>query len=398
MPKGGTSPLPYSGAGSGGVIANPHPYDTGPSSPDTGSVAANAARGAHPFGQSSWNSPQPAGSTGGGSGQLMDLYGQMADKDAATQRELLNQQTIANRPDVNTPWASQKWNVDQNGNWTQGVALDGFLGSASNDLQGRVADYAHNPFDFSQFGKAGTGDEARNQAIDSAYKQSTSRLDPQWQQREDQTRTMLLNQGLTPGTEAFNQAMSSMGRERNDAYSSAMSGAIGQGTAAGDSAFRNNMTSRQQSIQEALMGRAMPMQELQQLRGFTDMPGSQGASMGGAPNYLNAAIAGQNANMQGQQMNASNNSAFMQFLASIGMIGATAASDARVKDNIRPLGFDAMPGVPFVTWTWKPEFSADRRRQAGVLAQDLEKVAPKYVSARADGLKLVDYGFLRKAR
>ena len=178
------------------------------------------------------------------------------------------QQLANNRPDISTPWATQTW---QDGKLQ--TSLNGGLGDAATALTQQAGQALANPFDFGQFGPAGTGDTARDQAITGAYGQATSRLDPQWQQREAAARTQLLNQGLDPSSEAFRTEMGNLGMQRNDAYQGAMSGAIAQGTAAGDSAFRNNMMSRQQAISEALRGRTMPLENLQQLQGFLAMPG-----------------------------------------------------------------------------------------------------------------------------
>jgi len=62
-------------------------------------------------------------------------------------------------------------------------------------------------------------------------------------------------------------------------------------------------------------------------------------------------------------------------------------SDARLKDNIVRLNGEYLPGVPLATWTWKhngePGF--------GVIAQDLEQVAPERVFT-VNGVKVVRLG------
>lgn len=72
-------------------------------------------------------------------------------------------------------------------------------------------------------GDLGTGRESVEDAL---YSRATSRLDPQWQQREDATRTRLYNQGLREGDKAFDTGMSNLGMDRNDAYSAARNQAI----------------------------------------------------------------------------------------------------------------------------------------------------------------------------
>src|SRR4029079_1616253 len=119
-----------------------------------------------------------------------------------------------------------------------------------------------------------------------------------WAQREEQQRQQLMNQGLDPDSEAYRNAMGTFGQQRNDAYSSAMNGAIGQGTAAGNAVFQNNLASQQANIANALRARMQPLMEMQQLQGF----------LGGQPQYAqdNSTLAGmlgstglaQNANKQ----------------------------------------------------------------------------------------------------
>ncbi len=193
---------------------------------------------------------------------------------------IAQQQVKANRPNQNTAYAQTSWDGD-----TQNTGFSGPLGGLNESLMGQAAGNAQ-PMDWGQFGEVGTGDQARQQAIDASYGQATSRLDPQWQQREAGLRTQLLNQGLGDGTEAYNNAFTNLGRERNDAYGSAMNSAQMMGQSAGDSAFRNNMAGRQQSISEALRKRSQPMDEMGQLASFLRMPGFNQAN-----EYLPAATA-----------------------------------------------------------------------------------------------------------
>jgi len=72
-----------------------------------------------------------------------------------------------------------------------------------------------------------------------------------------------------------------------------------------------------------------------------------------------------------------------------------AASDERLKVKVARESEEALPGVPFATWEW-PDQPGVRHR--GVIAQDLEKVAPQYVLTRGDGVKFVDYSFLDEGR
>jgi hypothetical protein len=76
-----------------------------------------------------------------------------------------------------------------------------------------------------------------------------------------------------------------------------------------------------------------------------------------------------------------------------GGIGAAVPvlSDERFKADVVREAEEALPGVPFATWEW-PDQPGVRHR--GVIAQDLERVAPEHVFTRGDGVKFVDYSFL----
>lgn len=73
--------------------------------------------------------------------------------------------------------------------------------------------------------------------IDAAYNQSASRLDPQFQQADRAFEQQMVNQGLSPGTQAYDDARANFDRNRNDAYASARNDAMGQGLAAQGQAF-----------------------------------------------------------------------------------------------------------------------------------------------------------------
>ena len=162
------------------------------------------------------------------------------------------EQTRANRPNQGGIFGNSTWTQDANGNWTQDLSLAPGLQGASDALQGQIRDSAATP--------AMTGDAARDQAIQGAYSQAASRLDPQWSQREAATATQLANEGFSRGDAGYQNAMGDLGRQRNDAYTSAMNSAIGQGTQAGAATFAQNLAAKMAPYQQAgqLRGLASP--------------------------------------------------------------------------------------------------------------------------------------------
>lgn len=189
-----------------------------------------------------------------------------AAKETGEQAMILNEaQTQANRPNQTNAWGSTQWENTPVWNpvtgtyqtqWTQTETLNPLMQQSLDSQQsiqaGRSAlaegvmarawdDYSQ-PVDFDQYGnpiQMGDVESAgrfeadpgtwRQQAEDAAYQRSTSRLDPQFQAQEQQLLTRLRNQGLQPGDQAYDAAMSNFQRGRNDAYEQARLGATSEG-------------------------------------------------------------------------------------------------------------------------------------------------------------------------
>lgn len=65
-----------------------------------------------------------------------------------------------------------------------------------------------------------------NDIANQAYQAQTSRLDPQWQHAGEMENTQLVNQGLRPGGEAYDNSMRVFNQGKNDAYQQARMAAI----------------------------------------------------------------------------------------------------------------------------------------------------------------------------
>jgi len=140
-------------------------------------------------------------------------------------------------------------------------------------------------------------DTTRQRVEDSLYSRSTSRLDPQFQEREDQLRTRLANQGIVQGSEAYDREMRKFDNSRTDAYAGARADAISRGGEEQSRMFGMNQAGRQQSLNENLAYGNFSNQAQQQ--GF-----NQGLASGQFGNeaqnqYFNQQLA--NANLNNQQ-------------------------------------------------------------------------------------------------
>lgn len=203
-----------------------------------------------------------------------------AARETGEQAYRLNEaQTAANRPDQYNPWGSVEWTPSQRWNpvtgayetaWQQRETLDPDVQSAldaqmavqagrsnlAEGIMGRAWEDYQTPFDFDQYGNPIQmadveginrfdfgGSEQRQRAEDAAYQRAASRLDPQFDRRQQDLEIKLRNQGLAPGDQAYDAAMTNLGRERSDAYEAARLGSIGEGR-----------IEQQQEFQQALAG------------------------------------------------------------------------------------------------------------------------------------------------
>lgn len=293
-------------------------------------------------------------------------FGTAAQAQAQSDQQATSQQTQANRPDQQTGFGSTTWTQNpMSGAWSQNSSLNPQLGGALSSLQGQAAT------------NAATGPQsiadASNQAISANYNQAASRLNPQWQQSNEQMGAQLANEGMDPNSQAYRTAMTQQSQAQNDAYSSAMNNAIGMGN---------------QTEQTQLAAQMQPYQQMNALQGYQNgAPAFGSAQNAGGTQYLQAGeaaagmLAGQN--QANQQTGASTTSGAASMIGSI-------MSDERVKTDIVRHPVEAAPGVPLATFEYKAQ---PGQHYAGVIAQDLEKVAPEHVATGADGIKRVSEKF-----
>jgi len=299
-----------------------------------------------------------------------DQYIQAANATTLGNLAGAQQATAANRINQNTPYANLSYTrgVDANGNptWTANQSLAQPLQQSLGNIQGQLAQSTATPFDVSQYqaGQVGQGPQfsqignAANlqsqvqgtgmEGWDKATGLLMSRLNPQIEQSQERLQAQLANQGIAPGTEAYNRAMMQQGQKTNDLLTQAqLAGSQVQNTMFGQNlqagqfgnqaltqqnqnqlanlAFNNqlgqqgfanqlagtqaNNAALQQNYAQNLAARNLPLQQLGAFQQATQPgyvnPYSQAAVSG--PDYLGAtatsnaaAIAQQNANLARQ--------------------------------------------------------------------------------------------------
>jgi hypothetical protein len=305
-----------------------------------------------------------------------------------------HQQMMNNRPDVVTPWSKQTWQTGPDGRMTQSTQLTGGVGQAVNGIMDQIG--SRGQMNWGQFGNPDNGNAIRDKTTEAAYGLGAKRLDDRFGRGQESLEVKLANQGLTPGTEAYDAAMKTFGNERTDAYDSLSNSSYLAGQQAGSSAFRDNMSAHQQSIAQALQKHNQPMADLQGLSGFLAPMGfvADNSTASGAQAAAGNAMAGQNQNFnqwQSQQFD------IADALGAVGSLGGAFFSDERVKMAVRRLSSEMLPGVPHALFVYKEGFGAPGVH-LGVIAQDLVKVRPDLVLTDPEtGFYKVDYGSLRKA-
>ncbi len=333
-------------------------------------------------------------------------YRAAAEETSAGNVALVEAQTEANRPDQFTPWGSSTWEQDAEGNWTQNISLNPDqqsalssqfrVGEQRSDLAegmfGRVGEEFGQPMDWGQFDAyqkdLGTGDEARQQAIDEMYGQATSRLDPQWEQSTENQLAMLRNQGLRPGDEAFDNAVERLENQKTDAYNQAMFSSIRHGGAEGSRVFGMNRESagfentvRQAEISEEMQRRGFSLNEINailsgQQIGMPGMPSFTTAGRAQGPDYTGAARDTYSGQMD--QFNA--DQAWRNSMMS-GAGSAMMFSDIRLKRNVRRIG--SYHGHKIYSWTY-----IWGEHATGVMAHEMPL---EYLARHESGYLMVDY-------
>lgn len=132
-----------------------------------------------------------------------------------------------------TPQGQQRFDQEQR--------IVGQLGNVAEGQLGRVGEAVAQPFSAN----------SATQLQDRAEQAYLSRLEPKFAQQEESIRTRLLQNGIMPGSEAWNREFTTFNQGRNDARQ--------QAVIAG-------MQTRPQALQEELTLRQLPLNELNALR------------------------------------------------------------------------------------------------------------------------------------
>lgn len=196
-------------------------------------------------------------------------------------------------------------------------------------------------------------------------------LQPVFNQQQSNLDSKLASQGITQGSQAWDNAQNLQSRNVNDAYTNLL------------------MQAEPTAYQQAVSSYELPISTLGTLLGQSQ-PGNVASSLTSTPsasvqpaNY--AGLAEQNYAQENAQYGNLMSGLFSIPSAVLG--GWARSSDARVKEDIVRVG-TLDNGLPVYVYRYK---RGDTRPQIGLMAQDVIKTKPWAVSTMSDGYLGVDY-------
>jgi len=312
---------------------------------------------------------------------------------------------------------------------------------------GYVQNALNKPFSFSNTQAALNPGQLQQQAADTAYQSATRYLDPQFQRQQSGLENQLANQGITRGSEAWNNATDQFNANKNQAYDQARSQAYTQGLSGANQALNTMFqqsaldTSRQNALTAADAAKTAGMYQLgggllgsatgqklagNVLSGLGSGAGSLLSGLGGlfGSGSANASLpdwaAGITDPQTLQALGLSGGGGGSMFsgisdalgglfgsgggdiLGGIGdalggseILGTIGSffSEREMKENIEKIG-KLNNGLNLYKWDYKPEFKdmASHGTYTGVMVDEAKKVAPDAVKMHPSGHNMVDYG------
>ena len=203
------------------------------------------------------------------------------------------------------------------------------------------------------------------------YELGRERLDPQFQEQRARLDQQLANQGVLPGSAAYETAIRQQRQAETDAYNQLL------------------LTGRSQAVSEQIAERTLPLSEL--TTAFTGqqvtVPQFNIAQPQAIPTTDIAGITSQAYNQQlaAYQQQQQQQANILGGLFGLGTSLLGAYSDMNLKKNIKRIG-TLDNGLPVYVF----DYVWGGPAQIGIMAQDVEQVKPEAVGMR-DGYKTVDY-------
>lgn len=262
------------------------------------------------------------------------------------------------------------------------------IATIGRDQSARIGGILGTPINFDKLGAAPlpTDFSADRQKYEDAL---LERMNPQISRDRADLEARLINQGLRPGSQAYNDAASESGRNANDARLGAI---LNAGTEQ-SRMFGLANTARQQGIQEILTQRNQPINEISALMSgsqvsmpqFVNTPQTQLAGT----DYQGAVYSSYQGQMDAYKQKVASQNAMMGGLFGLaGTIGTAGLkySDERLKTDVERVG-TLDNGLPIYSYRYK----AGGAPEIGLMAADVREHTPSAVKRMPSGFDAVDY-------
>lgn len=228
-----------------------------------------------------------------------------------------------------TPYGNMTWKQNSDGTWTLTTDLsdqqqnllnqDYSLSSAANTGASGLLSYLNsNSYDPSSFYNIGDPGQIQTEAADAAYNTATRYLDPQYARQEEALSAKLANQGITQGSEAYNNAMDSFNETKSKAYDTARNEAYLQGLQGANQEFNQEYQLHNQDVSDYY---TTPTNLANALRTGSTINSSTSptyTSGGTSADYLTALQNQYSNDLSSYNANSSNTSNFLSGLLGIG--------------------------------------------------------------------------------
>ena len=304
--------------------------------------SANKTTGANPFGITNQSSLQNSA----------DPYIQAAQQTTLGNLSGATAATAANRVNQSTPYANlqyQQTGTDANGNpiWSANQSLNPQLQAAMSGLQNKLASTAGQGVNTNTLAQTGINPgELYSDAI-------MRRLQPQLQQQQASVETRLANQGIMPGSEAYNRAKTQLAQQQNDALTSAQVQGMDVGLRANQQGFNQQL--QQSNLPIAQLGAFNQATQ----PGYVN-PYNQAAVAG--PDYTGAYTTGQAAAIAAQNAANAKTAGLQSGLYNLGSSALLSSGGLTGLANLGKQGYDWLSGLGGSNYTGpsygvNPDFS-----------------------------------------
>lgn len=339
---------------------------------------------------------------GGGKGKAPAApnYSALASQDAEAQRKTAELITQQNRPTQKDALGNQiSWSKDANGNWTQSETWDPRVKKGYNEGF-KIRDEAMAKLPGAEFkGPEAIGafdpNASGKAASDAMYASYMSRAGKQQGDDQQAMQTQLRQQGLQPGTEAYDRAYKNLLTAQGDVNTKANLDSIVLGGNEARQNYQSQLAGQNQAYSQAdanytrLWDTAGAANNLLNSQYRPTYQGFSGATGYNPADMMGAAQAQYGAKMGGYNAQQAKKGNTMNTAASLGS-AAMMMSDMTLKHDIQPLvGHDALEALLQLggyTWRWNDSGEVD----AGVLAQEVQRILPQLVVKPATHL-MVNY-------